>query len=118
MPKNRILVPCCSVLCLVAQSCLTLCDPMDCSPPGSSVHGDSSSKDTGVGCHSHLQAIFPIQRSNPGLPQFRQILYQLSPPGKPKYIGAIPTQELTWGLLHCRQILYSWATREIAYHQI
>ena len=23
----------------VAQSCLTLCDPMDCSPPGSSVHG-------------------------------------------------------------------------------
>ena len=24
---------------LVAQSCLTLCDPMDCSPPGSSVHG-------------------------------------------------------------------------------
>ena len=24
---------------LVAQSCPTLCDPMDCSPPGSSVHG-------------------------------------------------------------------------------
>ena len=23
----------------VAQSCLTLCNPMDCSPPGSSVHG-------------------------------------------------------------------------------
>ena len=30
-----------AVLCLVAQSCLTLCDPMDCSSPGSSVHGDS-----------------------------------------------------------------------------
>ena len=27
------------VLCLVTQSCLTVCDPMDCSPPGSSVHG-------------------------------------------------------------------------------
>ena len=26
-------------VCLVAQSCLTLCDPMGCSPPGSSVHG-------------------------------------------------------------------------------
>ena len=26
-------------MCSVAQSCLTLCDPMDCSPPGSSVHG-------------------------------------------------------------------------------
>ena len=29
----------CCVLCLVAQSCLTFYDPMDCSPPGSSVHG-------------------------------------------------------------------------------
>ena len=28
-----------SVLCLVAQSCPTLCDPMGCSPPGSSVYG-------------------------------------------------------------------------------
>ena len=28
------------VLCLVAQPCPTLCDPMDCGPPGSSVHGD------------------------------------------------------------------------------
>ena len=26
-------------MCLVAQSCLTLCNPMDCSPPGSSVRG-------------------------------------------------------------------------------
>ena len=30
---------CCAVLCLVTQSCLTLCDPMDCSPPGSPVQG-------------------------------------------------------------------------------
>ena len=29
---------------LVAQSCLTLCDPMDCSPPGSSVHGVSQAR--------------------------------------------------------------------------
>ena len=27
------------VLCLVTQSCLTLCSPVDCSPPGFSVHG-------------------------------------------------------------------------------
>ena len=32
--------------------CLTLCDPMDCSLPGSSVHGDSPGKNTGVGCHA------------------------------------------------------------------
>ena len=46
------------VLCLVAQSCLTLCDPMDCILPGSSVHGESSGKNTGVGCHALLQGIF------------------------------------------------------------
>ena len=33
------------------QSCPTLCDPMDCNPPGDSVHGDSPGKNTGVGCH-------------------------------------------------------------------
>ena len=43
---------CCA---LVAQSCLTLCDPMDCSLPDSSVHGDSPGKNTAVGCHALLQ---------------------------------------------------------------
>ena len=37
------------------QSCLTLSDPMDGSPPGSSVHGDSPGKNTRVGCHALLQ---------------------------------------------------------------
>ena len=32
-----------------------LCDPMDCSPPGSSVHGDSAGKNPGGGCHALLQ---------------------------------------------------------------
>ena len=35
-------------VCLVTQSCLTLCNPMDCSPPGSSGNGDSPGKNTGV----------------------------------------------------------------------
>ena len=39
---------------LDVQSCLTLCDPMDCSPPGSSVHEDSPGKNTGVGYHALL----------------------------------------------------------------
>ena len=43
------------------------CDPMDCSPPGSSVHGDSLGKNTGVGCHALLQGSFPILRLNPHL---------------------------------------------------
>ena len=55
------------MLWLVIQSCLTLCNPMDCSLPGSSVHGDSPSKNTEVGCHALLQGIFLTQGSNPGL---------------------------------------------------
>ena len=37
-----------AVLCLVAQSCLTLCNARDWSLPSSSVHGDSPGKNTGV----------------------------------------------------------------------
>ena len=37
------------------ESCPTLCNPMDCSPPGSSVHEDSPGKNTGMGCHALLQ---------------------------------------------------------------
>ena len=44
------------VMVLVAK-CLTLCDPMDCNPPGSSAHGDSPGKNTGVGCHFLLQCM-------------------------------------------------------------
>ena len=45
--------------CLVAQSCSTLCDPADCSPPGSSVHEDSPGKNNGAGHHPLLQGISP-----------------------------------------------------------
>ena len=60
------------------QSCLTLCDSMDRSLPGSSVHGDSPGRNTGAVCHSLLQGIFPTQGSNPGLPHCRQILCPIS----------------------------------------
>ena len=71
------------VLCLVAQSCLSLCDPMDCSPPGSSVHGDSPGENTRVGCHGLLQGIFPTQESTQGLLHCMCILYCLSHQGSP-----------------------------------
>ena len=82
---------------LVTQSCPTLCKPIDCSPPGSSVHGSfqarilkwvaiSSSRDDfvdcpwnslgrniGVGCHSLCQGIFPTQGLNSGLLHCRQV---------------------------------------------
>ena len=71
-------------MCLVTQSCLPLCEPMDCSPPGSSVHGNFPGKNTGVGCHVLLQGIFPTHGSNLGLPHWRWILYCLSHQGSPK----------------------------------
>ena len=72
-----------SHVCLVVQSCPTTCDPMDCSPPGSSVHRDSLGQNTGMGCHALLQGISPTQGSNPDLPHCRQFLYCLSHQGSP-----------------------------------
>ena len=66
------------VLCLVAQLYPTLCDPMDCSPPGSSVHGVSPGKNTGVSGHALIQRIFLTQALNLGLLHCRQILYHLT----------------------------------------
>ena len=56
-------------------------DPVDCNPPGSSVHGISQTQILQWVCHFFLQVIFL-------------------------------TQGLNSCLLHCRQILYHWATRE------
>ena len=75
----------CAMLCLVAQPCLTLCDPMDCNLPGISVFGDSPGKNTGVCCHALLRGggVFPTQGLNPSLPHCRWILYHLNHQGSP-----------------------------------
>ena len=52
---------------LVAPLCPTLCKPMDCSPPGSSVHGTLQARGLEKVAISFLQGIFPTQGSNPGL---------------------------------------------------
>ena len=67
------------------QSCPTLCDPMDCSPSGSSVHGDSPGKNTGVDCRALLPGIFPTQGSNLSLScllHWQAGSLPLVPPGK------------------------------------
>ena len=38
-------------LCVRVQSCQTLCNPMDCSPPGFCCPRNFSGKSTGMGCH-------------------------------------------------------------------
>ena len=103
----------CVVLCLVAQLCLTLCDPMDSSLPDSSVHGDSPGKNTGVSFHALLQGIFPGIK--PRCPTLQVDSLSSKPPEKLKNTGVgslsllqviFITQELNWGLLHCRWIFY------------
>ena len=58
------------------------CDPIDCSPPGSSVHGYSQGKNTRVGCNALLQG-----SSNPGIkpksPPLQVYSLLSEPPGKP-----------------------------------
>ena len=95
---------------LVSKSCLTLCNPADCSPPGCSVHGNSPGKNTGVGFHALSKP--GIEPRSPALQADSSLT---EPPGKPKNTGVgglsllqgiFPTQESNWTLLHCRQILY------------
>ena len=64
---------------LVTQSCPVLCDPIDCSPPGSSVHRIRVRPlFTGVGSQFLLEGIFLTQRLYPGFLYCGWILYHLS----------------------------------------
>ena len=92
----------CGCCCLVAKSCLTLRDLMDCSPPDSWVHGDSPGKNIGVGCHFLFQGIFLTQGSNPCLLHRQVDPSLMSLQGSPKIppLGLRnPTQHLSRGIM-------------------
>ena len=104
----------------VAQSCPTPCDPIDCSLPGSSVHGIFQAR-----VLEWVPISFSRGSSNPGIeprsPTLQSDCLPAEPPGKPKNtaVGSLsllqwifPTQELNQGLLHCRRVLYHLAIRE------
>ena len=68
-----------------SQLCPTLCDLLDCSPPGFSVHGIFSGKNTGVGCHSLLQGNLPhpgIEPISPASPALKVDSLPTEPSGK------------------------------------
>ena len=67
-------------------------DSMDCSSPGSSVHGDFPGKKTGVGCHFLLQRIFLAQRLNLYLLHWQVDSLPLETPEKCLY----PSLVLKW----------------------
>ena len=90
-----------AVMSLVAQSCLTLCDPMDCSLPGSSIHGDSPSKNTGTGCHTLFKGFFPSQGYEPWSPALQADSLPSAPPGgtvgSARHLDFIPgLRRFTW----------------------
>ena len=93
-------------LCLIALSRLTLCDPTDCSPAGSSAHRDSLGKNTAMNSLGKNTAMNTALQSD-SLPS--------EPQGKPKNTGLgslsllqgiFPIQESNRSLLHCSHILY------------
>ena len=102
----------------VAQPCRTLCESMY-SPWNSPV------QNTGVGSLSLLQGIFPTQRSNPGLPHCRWILYQLSHKGSPRTLewvaypfssGSSQPRNLTGVSCIAGRFFTNWAIREALAH--
>ena len=64
-------------------SVVSLCKPMECSPPDSSVHGILQARKLDWVAMPSSRGIFPTQGSNPGLPRCRQIIYCLRPQGSP-----------------------------------
>ena len=66
------------------QSCPTLCDPMDWSLPGSSVHGILQPRTLEQVVIFFSREIFPIQGLKPSFLRCRQILYHLSHQGSPR----------------------------------
>ena len=67
-----------------SESCLTLCNPLDCSPPGSSVHGFPS-QEYWSGLPFLLQGIFLTQGLNPRLVHWQVDSFTTEPPGNFKY---------------------------------
>ena len=98
------------MLCLVTQSNPTLCNPMDYTPPGFSVHGILQARIL-------YWVAMPSSResSQPSSPAMQVDFLPSEWPGKPKNTrlgslpllqGNLPTQESNQCLLHCRQLSY------------
>ena len=101
------------MLSLVAQSCPTLCDPMDCSQAPLSIEFSSQEDWSGLPCP--LPGVLPNQGIEPRSPVLKMDSLPSEPPGKLKNTGVgslsilqgtFPTQELNQRLLHCGGILY------------
>ena len=107
----------------VSQMCLTLCDPMDCSPPGSFFHGILQAR-----ILEWVANPFSRGSSHPGIeprcPAVQADSLPSEPPGKPNNtrVGSLPLfqrifpiQELNWVCCIAGRFFTSWATRAIVF---
>ena len=103
------------MLCLVAQSRPTICDPVDCSPPASSGPWEFSRQEywSGLPCPPPAYLLNPGIK--PGLPHCGWDSLPSEPPGSSRILewiaylfsrGSSQPRNQTRGLLHCRKILY------------
>ena len=76
-------------VCVLLSYVWLFCDPVDCSPPGSTVHGNSPDNNAGASCHSLLQGIFPTPGIQPGFPALQTDSLPSEPPGKPQAFSGI-----------------------------
>ena len=104
------------MLCLVTQSCPTLCDPVYCSPPGSSIHGDFSGPNTGVSSFSLLQGNFPNPEIEPRSSTMQAVLLPAEPQGKPLYtihiislLGLIIYRSDSYSFLNAQPKIYLYS---------
>ena len=104
----------------VAQSCPTLCDPEDCSLPGSSVHGIFQARTLDWVAISFSRGSSQIQGSNPGFLHCRQMLYHVSHQGR----HSRGLREMTFSRL--LQVIAGWRSltsssilpKSVSIHQI
>ena len=103
------------VLCLVAQSCPTLCDPHGLWPARLLCPWRFSRQKYWSGLPCPPPGDLPNPGIKPRSPALKVNSLPSEPPGRPKNTGVgslsllqgiFPIQESNWGLLHCRQILY------------
>ena len=88
------------------QSCPTLCDPIDGSPPGSPVIWDSPGKNTGVGCHFLLPRVKVKSES-----EVTQLCLTLSDPMDHSFPGSsihgiFQARVLEWGAIAFSKCVY------------
>ena len=98
-------------MCLVTQFCMTLCGPMGCRPPGSSVHGDSPGKNTGEGTIP-FSRYFPCPEIEPRFPASQVDSLWSEAPGKPLAVPSLDTAiSITLTVLCLQPSILNWKNK-------